>query len=58
MGVKAARKYVDEIDPRSKFHQNAYAQLLQAQMLCRSTSISPTILRPTLPVHSTNAMWQ
>jgi len=41
-----------------QFHKHAYAKLLQVQMLWRLTSISPTILGPTLPVNSTRCYAQ
>jgi len=52
---KAAEKQLSTL---SQFHQHAYAQLSHTQMLWRSTFISPTILCPTLRVHSTRSYTQ
>jgi hypothetical protein len=46
-------KNVDEIDSSSQFHQHFTSNFSPAQTLCYSTSISPTILHPTIPVHLT-----
>jgi len=55
---KGKSKMLMKLTPYNQFHQHTYKQLLQAQMLWRSTSIFPTILRPTLPMHSTRSYSQ
>jgi len=45
-------------DILGQFYQHLYKQLLCAQMLCCSTSISPIILHPTIKVHSSRSFTQ
>jgi hypothetical protein len=49
---------IRKVKSRGQFHQHACVQLLTMQILCRLTSISPTILCPTLSVHSTRSYTQ
>jgi len=55
--VKAMHKLVVEIHPSGQFHQHSYSKLLPLQMICQSFSISPTIVRPSLPAQSTRAQF-
>jgi hypothetical protein len=58
MSVKASRKMLVKSTPRVNFINMLTSIFLCSQILWCSTSVLPTILCPTLPVHSTRSSSQ